>query len=255
MTYLLDARGISKSYGAHHVLKNLDLGVAEGEVHAVIGPNGAGKTTFIKVLSGEVPPIAGTVQFAGRDVTALPAHRRAAIGIGRTFQVARVFSEMSVRENLVVAVEASGKVKPGSRMMAVRPHASVLREADALLEEVGLARLADQQASTLAHGDKKRLELTLALALRPRLLFLDEPTAGMSIADRRASTAQLARIIRERGLSLLLTEHDMEVVFGLGTRLTVLNYGAVLASGTPEAVRNDPKVRRVYLGKARHAPA
>jgi branched-chain amino acid transport system ATP-binding protein len=253
MTALLVATGLCKSYGAHRVLKNVDLSVAPGEVHAVIGPNGAGKTTCIRVLSGELRADTGRIQFDGHDVTRFPAHRRTALGIGRTFQVARVFTDMTVRDNLVVAVELSGKVKPGSGLLAVKPHVSVRRAADRLLEEASLAPLADQPARTLALGDKKRLELTMALALSPRLLILDEPTAGMALADRRAATALLGRIVREHGLSLLLTEHDMELVFELGTRLTVLHYGEVLASGDPLVIRNDPVVRQVYLGRSVHA--
>jgi branched-chain amino acid transport system ATP-binding protein len=247
---LFTASGVCKSYGAHRVLKQVEFGIEAGEVHAFIGPNGAGKTTLTRVLSGEAPCDAGTVHFDGRDVTRLPGYRRALLGIGRTFQVARVFHDMSVRENLVVAVENGGKVTPGSRLMALAPHASVRRGADALMEEANLGRVADQPAHTLAHGDKKRLELTMALALRPRLLLLDEPTAGMAIADRRAAGSMLARIVRDHGVALLLIEHDMEFVFGLAARLTVLNYGEVLASGDPASVRADPKVRQVYLGRA-----
>jgi branched-chain amino acid transport system ATP-binding protein len=247
MTVLLEARDLYKSYGAHPVLRGVNLTVEEGETHAVIGPNGAGKTTFIRVLTGEAPATSGSVRFAGADVTRLPEFRRAALGMGRTFQVARIFPEMTARENVVAALEF-GAQKP--RRLALRPPLSARREAEILLEEAQLAPLGDNLAGALAHGDKKRLELTMALALRPRLLFLDEPTAGMAIADRRAATAMLARLVKERGLSLLLTEHDMELVFALSTRLTVLNYGEVLASGAPATVRDDPVVRKVYLGRA-----
>jgi len=250
MTVLLEARDLFKNYGAHPVLRGVNLTVEEGETHAVIGPNGAGKTTFIRVLTGEAPATSGRVLFAGADVTRLPEFRRVALGIGRTFQGARIFPEMKTRENVVAALEF-GAPKP--RRMALRPPLSVRREAEILLEEAHLAPLGDHLAGALAHGDKKRLELTMALALRPRLLFLDEPTAGMAIADRRAATTMLARLVKERGISLLLTEHDMELVFALSTRLTVLNYGMVLASGTPGTVRDDPLVRKVYLGRAQDA--
>jgi len=241
---LLEARGITRGYGRITVLQDVDITIGERQAHVVIGPNGAGKSTLFKSLSGEIFPSSGTVRFDGMDVTRVPAWKRTRLGFGRTFQVARVFPQMTVRENMLVAVEsASGR---GGWSLST----STVREAelDALLADVGLAAHRHAHAGSLAYGDRKRLELGMTLALRPKLLLLDEPTAGMSQSDRHASVELVGRVTRERGIALLLTEHDMDVVFGLATQLTVLHYGRVIASGDPQAVRADPKVREVYLG-------
>jgi branched-chain amino acid transport system ATP-binding protein len=241
---LLEARGITRGYGRITVLQDVDITIGERQAHVVIGPNGAGKSTLFKSLSGEIFPSSGTVRFDGMDVTRVPAWKRTRLGFGRTFQVARVFPQMTVRENMLVAVEsASGR---GGWSLST----STAREAelDALLADVGLAAHRHAHAGSLAYGDRKRLELGMTLALRPKLLLLDEPTAGMSQSDRHASVELVGRVTRERGIALLLTEHDMDVVFGLATQLTVLHYGRVIASGDPQAVRADPKVREVYLG-------
>ena len=252
MTVLLAAEGLRLSFGEAVILRGVDIDVREGEAHVVIGPNGAGKTTLFRVLSGEIPADAGTIVFAGLGVAHLPGWRRTRLGMGRTFQSARVFGEMSVLENLVVAAEARrrnarGRIGP---RLGVRPTLPVRAEAAAMMDETGLSALAETTADRLAHGDRKRLELALAMALRPRLLLLDEPTAGMAPGDRTAAVALIGRLMHSHGLSLLLTEHDMGVVFGLAHRLTVLNHGAVLATGPVDDVRADPRVREVYLGHA-----
>ncbi len=246
---LLGARAIEKSYGRLSVLKGVDLTIEEGEAHVVIGPNGAGKTTLFKVLSGELVPEEGSVRFAGSDVTQLPGWQRTRLGIGRTFQSARIFTDLTTFENLVIALEA--KVHAGSsllELLRLRPARETGRAVEAMLEEFSLTNVADWPASSLSHGDKKCLELAMALAARPRLLMLDEPTAGMAPADRQRSVDLISKLLARGGFSLLLTEHDMEVVFGLATRITVLNYGEVIATGSPEEVRSNPKVREVYLG-------
>jgi branched-chain amino acid transport system ATP-binding protein len=249
MTDLLAATGLTKGYGKIPVLKSVDLTVRQGEVHVVIGPNGAGKSTLLKVLSGELFPDQGRITFAGQDVTPFPGWRRAAMGFGRTFQVARIFAAMTVLANLIVAVEAAtARAHPRLGLLGLRPRRDVRDRAEALMDEMALRPVGAQMAGALSHGDKKRLELAMTLALRPRLLLLDEPTAGMSTADRAACVALLARIVRDHGVTLLLTEHDLGVVFGLGTRLTVLNYGEIVASGDPQMVRHDPMVKQVYLG-------
>lgn len=242
---LLEARGITKGYGRIAVLQDVDITIGAHDAHVVIGPNGAGKTTLFKTLSGEIFPSAGTVRFDGADVTRVPSWKRTRMGFGRTFQVARVFGEMTVRENMLVAVESAAGGTGRWSLAAPLAREDAIR---ALLDDVGLAAQRDARAGALAYGDRKRLELGMTLALEPRLLLLDEPTAGMSQADRHASVELVARVTRERGIALLLTEHDMDVVFGLATRLTVLHYGRVIASGDPQAVRADPKVREVYLG-------
>jgi branched-chain amino acid transport system ATP-binding protein len=253
---MLSARGLYQAYGAIPVLKNVDIDVRPGETHVVIGPNGAGKTTLFKVLSGELLANGGSVQFDGGPVERLDGFRRVRMGMGRTFQVARVFGEDTVLANMVVAVEARQR-QLGRLSLArwrVSPSREVLDESLAMLSRMGLAEKQHQRAGVLAYGDRKRLELAIALALQPRLLMLDEPMAGMSPSDRAAAVELIRQIAREHGLSVLLTEHDMDVVFALAHRITVLNYGEVIASGSPEEVRASAVVRDVYLGhEAQHA--
>ena len=251
MSPLLEAAGLRKSYGALEVLKGVDLRLSEGLTLAMIGPNGAGKTTLFKVLTGEAPASGGSVRFMGRDITREPAFRRVRLGIARTFQVARVFHDMTALDNIVVAVERrrSARGESTGPWRAVRPAAAVRAEAGDWLAEVGLTRVAGVEARLLSHGDKKRLELAGALALEPRVLMLDEPTAGMSPSDRHETVRLLARIKSERGVTILMTEHDMDVVFGLADVLMVLNYGEIIAQGAPAQIRADPTVRAVYLGR------
>jgi branched-chain amino acid transport system ATP-binding protein len=250
MSDVLKVTGLFKSYGPIPVLRDVSMTVAERETLAIIGPNGAGKTTLFKTLTGEVLPERGRIEAAGRDVTRLPAQDRVALGFGRTFQVARVYLETSLVENLVVAVEAR-KRRAGETIGAwysYRPSADTLAEAEDWLASVGLASRRDIEARFLSHGDKKRLELAIALALRPTILMMDEPTAGMSPSDR-VQTVDLVMRMRERHrMTVLLTEHDMDVVFGLSDRIIVLNYGQVVAIGTGEEIRANQAVRDIYLG-------
>lgn len=247
---ILIAKGIRKSYGSLEVLKGIDLSVDVGETFAIIGPNGAGKTTLFKVLTGETRTPVGSVSFDGRDVTRLPAFVRARMGFGRTFQVARVFGELSIFTNVVVAIEAR-KLNAGEscgRWWDWRPSTSTAKEAYSLLESVGLSGRKGEEAALLSHGDKKRLEFAITLAGKPRILLLDEPTAGMSAADRKG-IANLLRDLKARGITIIMTEHDMDVIFDLADRLMVLNYGAVVCQGDPVVVREDDMVKQVYLGK------
>jgi branched-chain amino acid transport system ATP-binding protein len=252
---LLEARKVFKNYGPIKVLKDVDLDLADGERHVVIGPNGAGKSTLFKVLSGEVPPTTGTITLRDEDVSATPGYQRVRKGVGRTFQVARIFLEMTALDNVIVSVEARDANDKKSRgFFALSAAPDVVEEARTILGELGLTKIADTQAAVLSHGDRKRLELAMSLALRPKILMLDEPTAGMSPTDRTAAVNLIDRIVRENKLSLLLTEHDMGVVFQLGTRLSVLHYGEVVVSGLPDEVRANPLVREIYLGrKSGHA--
>ena len=202
------------------------------------------------MLTGEVSAQGGSVSFDGEDVTRLPAFLRARMGFGRTFQVARVFGELSIFTNVVLAIEAR-KVNGGEscgRWWNWRPSIETSDEARSLLEGVGLGRQGDEEAGLLSHGDKKRLEFAVTLAGRPRILMLDEPTAGMSAADRK-STTNLLRDLKAQGITIIMTEHDMDVIFDLADRLMVLNYGAVVSLGDPVAVREDDMVKQVYLGK------
>jgi branched-chain amino acid transport system ATP-binding protein len=249
---ILRATGIYKSYGPVKVLKDVSIGLTTGEAHVVIGPNGAGKTTLFKCLSGESMVDAGEIRLKDETVTRLPGWRRVHRGVGRSFQVAKIFADMTAHENLVVAVETRERLSKGrlSGLFRVAPDDATRREVDGLIAALGLGDAADAPARILSHGDKKRLELAMSLALKPSLLMLDEPTAGMSPGDRAEAVRMIARVRKDYGLTLLLTEHDMEVVFGLATRLTVLHHGEIIASGEPTAVRADARVREVYLGHA-----
>ncbi|MEN2976633.1 ABC transporter ATP-binding protein (plasmid) [Tistrella bauzanensis] len=249
-TPILSARGLVKFYGKTQVLHDVSIDVAEGEAHVVIGPNGAGKTTLFKAVSGEFPVDGGEIRLGADIVTRLAGWQRVRRGIGRSFQVARIFGEMTTIENLIVAVEARERRARGGFALTLRvnPRASTMTEARHLLDGLSLGDQADRPAKLLSHGDKKRLELAMSLALRPRLIMLDEPTAGMSPGDRSNAAALIADTQRAHGLAFLLTEHDMGVVFGLAQRLTVLHHGAVIATGAPADVRDDPIVKEVYLG-------
>jgi branched-chain amino acid transport system ATP-binding protein len=248
---LLQATDLRVNYGAFEVIKGVSLSVKEGESLAIIGPNGAGKTTLFKALTGEVSSRSGKVMFAGKDVTSMPAHARTVEGMGRTFQVSRVFLELTALENVVVALESRrrNRKEPTGAWWRAAPSPSLIAEAIAFLDQLGIANLRNETAATLSHGDKKRLELTLALALEPKILMLDEPTAGMAPADRMKIVDVIRSIRKERGVSLVMTEHDMDVIFSLSDSVMVMNYGEVIASGSVEEVRNNPTVREVYLGK------
>jgi branched-chain amino acid transport system ATP-binding protein len=256
MSAVLKVEGLYKGYGALPVLRDVNLSVADGETLAIIGPNGAGKTTLFKTLTGEVRSEKGRIEAFGEDVTTLPAAVRVARGFGRTFQVARVYPQSTLLENLILAVEARKRIAGetlGGRF-AFRPAKETRAEAEGWLTSVSLAARADMEARFLSHGDKKRLEMALALALRPRILMMDEPTAGMSPSDRVETVELIKRIRDEHRVTVLLTEHDMDVVFGLADRIMVLNYGQVIAIGTGEEIRANPAVRDVYLGhEVQHA--
>jgi len=245
---LLEARGLDKSYGKIGVLHDVSLTIGEGESHVVIGPNGAGKTTLFKVLTGELFADRGAVMFQGADVTRMSAHQRVHRGFGRTFQVAKVFPKLSVRDNLQIALEA--RARKGNPIAPLSKNATkgLLEALERLLADIGLQAQRDTISGTLAYGDRKRLEMAMVLALEPAVLFLDEPTAGMSAAERQATVQLLQAVKRQRSLSMLMTEHDMDVVFGLADRISVLHYGELIASGTPEAIRCDERVKEVYLG-------
>jgi len=253
VTALLEVRGLTKSFDDFTAVAGIDLQLARGGITAVIGPNGAGKTTFINLLTGKLLADAGTIAFAGVDVTRLRASARVRAGMARTFQITNIFPLLSVEENVAVPVlaRAGRSLDPARRLDALEEvHAEVAR----LLESVGLSGRARDSAAVLSHGDRRLLEIALALASRPRLLLLDEPTAGMGAGERDRILEQIRALAARDSLTLLLVEHDMEVVFGLAARIVVLHQGKVLADGTPEQIRADARVREIYLGDAAVAP-
>ncbi|HEY7238718.1 MAG TPA: ABC transporter ATP-binding protein [Burkholderiales bacterium] len=243
----LEVRGLSKAYGGVQALRDVSFALDPSEVVALIGPNGAGKTTCFNLLNGQLAPDAGDILVANASVAGLPPHRIARLGVGRTFQITQTFGSMSVRENVQVAL-LSYHHGLGS-LLAAAPRLHV-DEAQELLERVGMASQADRPCAALAYGDLKRVELATALAGRPRVLLMDEPTAGMAAEERSGLMQLAAELAHTERIAVLFTEHDMAVVFGYAARVIVLHQGEVIASGTPGAVRADPTVREVYLGDA-----
>ncbi|MFG1425400.1 ABC transporter ATP-binding protein [Roseixanthobacter glucoisosaccharinicivorans] len=242
---LLEAEGLAKSYGGVAAVRGVSFSLAAGEILALIGPNGAGKSTCFGLLGGQVKPDAGMVRLAGQDITGAPPRRLFGLGVGRTFQIAATFASMSVRENVAVALLSHHRALARPFGHAARRHD---KDSDTLLELVGLADQAGRASGELAYGDIKRLELALALANAPRLLLMDEPTAGMASGERIALMRLVARLARERNMGILFTEHDMDVVFEHADRVLVLDRGALIAQGPPAAIRTDERVRAVYLG-------
>ena len=241
----LRAAGLCKSFGGPPAVDGVSFSLAAGEMLALIGPNGAGKTTCFNMLGGQLRPDRGQVWLEGLDITRKPPRAVARLGVGRTFQVTAVFASMTVRENVQLALLAARR-QVWRVWRPVRQQCAA--EAAALLAAVELLPQAGRFAGVLAYGDLKRLELATALAGTPRLLLMDEPTAGMAPAERVALMRLTRRIASERGVSVLFTEHDMDVVFSTADRILVLHRGRVIASGTGAAIRADPQVREVYLG-------
>ncbi len=242
---ILAVTGLSKSFGGVAAVQDVAFAVAAGEMLALIGPNGAGKSTCFNMVGGQLRPDAGAVTLDGRPITGLSPRAVWRRGVGRTFQITATFASMTVQENVQMALlSAAGQIATWWRPARTRFAA----EARALLDQVGLAAQAERGAGVLAYGDLKRLELAVALSNAPRLLLMDEPTAGMAPAERTALMALTRRLASERGLAVLFTEHDMDVVFGTSDRILVLNRGVLIAEGPPAAIRNDPRVRAVYLG-------
>ena len=242
---MLEVRGLSKSFGGFRAVSDVDLAVAEGEIAAVIGPNGAGKSTLFSLITGHLRPTSGRVIVNGRDVTGVAPYKICGMGLGRSFQRTNIFPKLTVLENVRAALLAHRGQGPNFWSRAT---ALCHGEAEALLASIGLARHALATAGTLSYGNQKQLELGIALASDPRILLLDEPTAGMSASETHETIALIERIAGERRLTLLFTEHDMAVVFSIARRIAVLHQGRVIAHGDPAAVRADPQVRRVYLG-------
>ena len=246
---LLECRGLVRRFGALVAVDGIDLAVEPGEIRAVIGPNGAGKSTVFNLITSVLRPSAGQVIFAGEDITGMPVHQVAQKGIARTFQLCHIFPALTVRENVRIAAQA----RDGRRWQFLGGGRVLNRSASAAAEAIArmrLTRMADATAAMLSHGDQRLLEIAMAIAQKPRLLMLDEPTQGLSIEETGRAVQILKDMLTEGDLSVLLVEHDMEVVFKLADNITVLHRGRVIADGSPAAVRASAEVRSAYLGGA-----
>ena len=245
---ILRTNGVSKSFGKFKALTNVSAEFNRGAITSIIGPNGAGKSTYFNVLSGAFPPSAGRVEFEGRDVTNVPQHQFAHMGIAKSFQITNVFPLLTTRENVRVGLQAFV-----SRFDMWRPRAKLpglVEKADELLALVGLWDRRERLAKELAHGEQRALEIGMALAANPRLLLLDEPTAGMSPEETRVMMDLIVKLAKER--TVILVEHKMKLVMGISDRILVLHHGELLAQGTPTEVRQNDQVKRVYLGQREH---
>lgn len=247
-TPILEIRDLHKSFGGVAAISGVSLCVQPKETLAIIGPNGAGKTTFYNMLSGRMPPTSGQVLLEGRDITGLPPHRISRLGISRSFQINNIFPEMTVRENVEVALTAFyGQSKRWYNLYS--NNTEIQLKADALLERLALLELAHQRAGTISYGDKRLLEIAVVLATDPHVVLLDEPTAGMTPDETKRVTALVKKLAETGDYTFLITEHDMEVVFSLADRIMVMHRGQCLVIGTPEEVRQNREVRVAYLGE------
>ncbi len=243
---VLEVRDVHHDFGGLQVLAGVDLAVAEGERHAIIGPNGAGKSTLFNLVSGRYRPRRGRIVYRGRDITGAPPHRIARLGVGRSFQIINVFPRLTVFEHVRSAVVSRRGLRRDAWSRLDR-RADVTREAEEVLALLGLAARRDTPASELSYGEQRELEIALTIAVRPDLVLLDEPTAGLNTEETRKAVGLIRRITE--GRTLVMVEHDMDVVFTLADRISVLHYGRVLATGTPDQIRASDEVRRAYLGR------
>ena len=244
---LLELDALTKRYGGITAVDHVTMRVEAGEVRAVIGPNGAGKTSLFHLITGVVKATEGAVRFGGNDISTLPAHSRCQLGMSRTFQLTALFPEMSARDNTSLAAQAHD-AKRWLPLGGKAVFAAAAKRGDAALERLGLTHVAERQAGLLSHGDQRLLEVAMALAQQPRLLLLDEPTQGLSVEETSQAVEVLAALFGAGDLTVLLVEHDMEVVFRLAHKITVLHRGAVIADGDPETIKGDQGVQDAYLG-------
>jgi branched-chain amino acid transport system ATP-binding protein len=244
---LLEVDSLTKRYGALAAIDNVSMRVSDGEVRAVIGPNGAGKTTLFHLITGVVKPTAGRVRFAGQDITRHAAHEICQRGLSRTFQLTSLFPEMSARENVMLAAQAR-HARRWQPFGGGSVFASARSIGDAVLEQLGLTDVASRPAGLLSHGDQRLLEVAMAMAQSPKVLLLDEPTQGLSVEETAEAVETLSHLLERARIAVLLIEHDMEVVFRLAHRITVLHRGSVIADGTPAEVKADAGVQEAYLG-------
>ncbi len=242
---MLVVQNLTKTFGGVHAVTDVSFAVTAGEMLALIGPNGAGKSTCFNMLGGQIRPDGGRILLAGTDISKATPRTICRLGVGRTFQITATFASMTARENVQTALTAHHRQTARVWQEADTLHVA---EADALLAQVSLSAEAGRPAGILAYGDLKRLELAMALACNPKLLLMDEPTAGMAPAERAGLMALTAGLAQARGMAVLFTEHDMDVVFGTASRILVMDHGALIAQGDAAMIRADPRVRAVYLG-------
>lgn len=243
--FALECHGLSKRFAGLEAVSNVTLQIIPGERRGVIGPNGAGKTTLFRLISGEFPVTSGTIRLFDHDVTRVPCHRRTHMGLGRTFQITNLFPTMTVLDNLVVA--AMGQ--RGTKFSMLRPlstYRDLYQQAEQILENVGMTERRGEIVKNLSHGEQRQIEISLALISNPKVLLLDEPTAGLSPAESTMMTEILKKL--DSGMTILIIEHDMDVAFQVADRITVLHLGCLFAEGTPQEVRNNSRVRDIYFG-------
>jgi branched-chain amino acid transport system ATP-binding protein len=244
MREILKTLNLTKNFGGLAAVQDVSFSIEEGDLQSIIGPNGAGKSTFFKLITGELKPSSGQILFSNHDITALAQTRISHLGIAVAYQITNIFPMLSVLENVRVA--AQSRKTTFNLWSKVQAHKALIEESEALLELIGLQDFQQETAANLSHGDRKRLEIGIALATKPKLLLLDEPTAGLSPPETRQTIELIKRIAK--GLTIILVEHKMKVVMEVSTKITVLYYGSLLVQGTPDDIRNNEEVRRVYLG-------
>ena len=244
---LLEVRDLYKDFGKFHVLRGVSLKVRKGELAALIGPNGAGKTTFYNVVSGRYKPTRGEIIFEGLDVSGVPSFKLVGMGLLRSFQITNIFPHLSVLENVMTPLVIHHRLG-FSILSSMRNNVALKEEAEKILDQVGLLSIAYRTASTLAYGDKRMVEIAIVLARKPKLVLLDEPTAGMNPEETDRIILLIKELSHKSGATFFITEHDMKVVFSIAERIFVLNQGSRLAEGSPDEIRAHPEVRRAYLG-------
>jgi branched-chain amino acid transport system ATP-binding protein len=251
-TPLLETKGLGRSFEGFAALKGVDFSLARAEIHAIIGPNGAGKTTFFKLIFGELVPSSGRVLFKGRDITGLSPWQICRLGIGRSYQITNIFPQLSIHENVRIAVQAKSMVY--NFWASADSFKAFHGKAIDILGEIGLRSRMGEAAANLSHGDQRKLEIGLALASGPELLLLDEPTAGMGLDDTKQIVKLIQKIARERALTILMVEHKMDVVYAIADCITVFHQGSVLSTGSPDLIRSNEQVKSVYFrGRKEHA--
>ena len=248
---ILEVQNVNKRFGGLQALNNVNLDVTEGSVHAIIGPNGAGKSTFLNCLIGKLEPDTGSVMFEGKPVLGLKPHEINQLGISRVFQTPEIFTDLTVLENVMIPCFAK---RDGSftlnALRKVAGESDIRQQAEQMLKDVNMFEKVNEDAGSLSRGDKRRLEMAMCLSQKPKLLLLDEPTAGMARADTNNTIELLKHISKTTGITMVIIEHDMHVVFSLAEKISVLAQGAIIAEDIPEKIKGHPKVREAYLGEA-----